>query len=150
MPRILVPNPPDDSVYMWFSISPSSFDSMRDKYGIKNGFVEGKYPHFDFERLLAKIAHGFTIADQGPEKIAEWKLLLPDLILSKPKDGLNLIGSDQEKFPPGSYLHEVHLDTFSNADEEFLTARVHLFASMGAPRYRVVVAKRPHIPQAPV
>ena len=99
----------------------------------------GSINAFIFARMLAKIAHAFAVAEYGYGRFPH---LLPDLILGRQRgDGFNhLVGGTTDILPKGRNTHEIRLERHSSVlGEQFLVARIRLFADLGGPIYFVVV-----------
>jgi hypothetical protein len=92
-----------------------------------------------YGKLLAKIAHTFTVAKIG---IDSFKHVLPDLILGKSRTFLHYIGGepDNDKVPETEgYGHKLVLGHVRGTRLIFVSIR--LFASIGMPRYIVIAGE---------
>jgi len=91
-----------------------------------------------FFRMLAKIAHGFAVAELGP------KFVSPNLIPII--DGTNLaeskryIGGHQNEQPPSTDLHEVSFVSCTK-DPHLVLVRIRLFAILGTPTYLIAAGR---------
>lgn len=104
-------------------------------HGIKLGSI---HTH-NFTRMLAKIAHSYSIAEFGPNAFSP---LLPELVLGNTPLASYLVGGDKsgvQLLDTEPCLHNVYRqDCLSNGVEYILVA-IRLFAFVGMPRYHVVV-----------
>jgi hypothetical protein len=91
-----------------------------------------------FCKLLAKIAHGYTVSQIG---LPGFSHFLPDLILGRSDLFPYYIGGDWEEpmKPPGTRLIELQLHKLNNTD--YLFVAIRLFCFLDAPQYIVVVGK---------
>lgn len=98
----------------------------------------GMYPD-RFARLLAKIAHGYAVAEWGYGSFTPY---LPDLILGRSNDHYYLVGGDSKIEAPipaaGNYQLRLGLQTL-NSTTGLLIVDIRLIAPAHGPRYHVVV-----------
>lgn len=90
----------------------------------------------DLFRLLAKIGHGFGVAECG---LSGFVPLATNFIRGIP-DGLSnsLVGRAEEQLPKTGALHELAI----RKKGEYVTALVKLFAPIDPPTYEVVIGRR--------
>ena len=94
---------------------------------------------FSLARLLAKIAHGFAVAQYG-EEIIDSSYVLPAL-LGKSDDIGKWVGSTDRLPPVTKGLHEISL-AHKNGN---ILAYVRLLANFSGPEYLIVVAPLPSV-----
>lgn len=97
-----------------------------------------------FALLLAKIAHGYAVAECGSE--VDFVPILKE-ILERGTTGAPLhsylIGGESKVEPPSSQLHELGIIRRENSKYSLRVVRIRLFAKFGAPTYYVVVSALP-------
>jgi hypothetical protein len=100
----------------------------------------GTFNALIFMRMLAKIGHAFAVATRGKDAFTP---MLPELILGKNNAARWLIGvdPDAEKLPPHPLPHDLSLEIIKVSTGTYLVAAIRLFASIGMPKYRVVVGQ---------
>jgi hypothetical protein len=143
-PDILLGAPPKESFTgkRWHYVNRLEADAMLPLYRAK-GFEIGRFHPGLFSRMLAKIAHAFAVANQGPEAFTPF---LTDLILRGSKTPSYFVGGDL-KVPPAvpDVAHTLHLKAVSGEPPgtgiQYLVVDIRLFAWLGAPQYRVVVGE---------
>ena len=87
-------------------------------------------------RILAKIAHSFAAGTFG---INAFDAQLPRFIIGDEKqEPFDYVGGSLDDEPSSQNLHEVSMD-LENGRDGLMIVRVRLFASLGAPTYRVIV-----------
>lgn len=97
-----------------------------------------------FNQMLAKIAHGFAVAEVG---LTNFKPLLPNFILrtfrrtEQYRDCFNFVGGDSRDFVSAEELHTLGHETVKFGLTTYLTVVIRLFANLGAPVFRVVVGE---------
>ena len=95
-------------------------------------------------RMLAKIAHAYTVAEYGVDSFSPF---LIELILSGTDDPFNLVGGDLDH--PGAKihvlktddLHAIMIDEREIRGKRCLVVTIQLFACLNAPIYSVVVGE---------
>lgn len=110
-------------------------------------------PHFyqqPFAQLLAKIGYGFAVATQRAP--IEPRMMLPLIVRGIVSDYYDYVGGAQESSPaiklpqsPGTeiVMHDIRLHVMEGAlGRKYLVATISLFAYLGAPRFRVVLAEQ--------
>jgi hypothetical protein len=105
-------------------------------------FRIGRVGPLHFARMLAKIAHAFTVARYG---LGSFDPLLLPLILGTYDQALFLVGGDASGPLPDqpSLLHDVfRLDCRRDNGPTYLSTAIRLFAMVGMPRYHVIVGHR--------
>lgn len=116
---------------------PSKSD-FREKWGFEAITFETKFKGTSFERMLAKIAYGFFVHQNGLGVLKEC-FVLP-CILGQKDDAGYWVGASWNKFeglPKTPYFHTISL--FKNGNE--VAALIRLFASFGTPEYAVIIGK---------
>jgi HNH endonuclease len=96
-----------------------------------------------FGRLLAKIAHSYTVAERG---FGSFTALLPDIILGKGPLMLNsFVGSGITIAPSSQKLHELSLSESWTAPsgKPLLVCSIRLFSNLAMPTHYVVFGHRP-------
>lgn len=110
--------------------------------------VEQEIPLGDFSKLLAKIAHSFTIAEMGYGTISTF--LEPLILCNKGEISIGTpyyigcaydkTGSQIESIWPGKGAYTLQLrDMYNDDGYRIYVVRIQLFAHAGAPVYEVVV-----------
>jgi hypothetical protein len=97
-----------------------------------------------YARMLAKIAHAYTVAEYGVDSFSPF---LIELILSGTDDPFNLVGGDLDD--PGTKihvlktddLHAIMIDEREIRGKRCLVVTIQLFACLNAPIYSVVVGE---------
>jgi hypothetical protein len=98
----------------------------------------------NMQRMLAKMAHSYAIAELGSDV---FRPFLPDLILNKRPSRNWLVGSKpgENRPPPNStwqfptVVHSIELRRERGPNMTFLTCDITLFAEHGMPVYEVIV-----------
>lgn len=96
--------------------------------------------------MLAKIGHGFAIANLESDDASRYHQLLPDLILGAKNYVGYVTGGDFSKKPSNpdpKSTHTLSMEIHRGYGKEFLVVNVRLFANWGAPIYHVVFGSRP-------
>ena len=91
-----------------------------------------------FSQLLAKMAHGFAVANCG---LDSFRPLLLNLILGRVAYPQYLIGGLSEIPAAEPHLYRVTVYDHSANDKNYVMAEVRLFAALGTPAYRIVVGE---------
>ena len=128
-------------VRFWFKDIQGDVQSRIKRIDAEKVRMNQAFPAGAFFRLLAKIAHGFAIAQYGPKA---FKPFLPDLILDHCQNIPDYIGNVPEDFPQDAIpeaLHEIKLQRKETEGAIYLVANIQLFANLGAPIYQVVVGE---------
>lgn len=109
------------------------------KHGASQFGLSTEWIGLSFERMLAKIGYGFTVATFGIDKLQEVYVL--PTILGQKDDVGRWVGCDTNTVFPlhGEYLHM--MGVMKNDENNDVISRVKLFAVYDAPEY-VVVAGR--------
>lgn len=97
-----------------------------------------------YARMLAKIAHAYTVAEYGLGSFAPF---LIELILSGTDDPFNFVGGKLDD--PGNKmhsqitddLHAIMIDEREIRGKRYLVVTIQLFACLNAPTYYVVVGE---------
>jgi hypothetical protein len=149
-PRLLLGLPPLKAEFKgelwWTYLEDDKKQKIKQHRGV--GLRIGSFNPGLFARMIAKIAHAFTVADQGLNK---FRPLLPSVIVGAQTDNLaDFIGGDMIIPPAIETLHRLHLEVgwvegvdyakygLPN-DVQFLIVHVRLFANLATPQYHVVV-----------
>ena len=125
----------------WFHPFDWNLDVLRWRYGL----TDFGLPSLDTDalcRVLAKIAHSYAVAELG---LGGFTPLLREFIRGEGGDRFRYVGGEFKPGAPGAGLHEIG---FEQGVTGYLVVRIRLFASLGAPVYRVVVGL-PLNPEAP-
>lgn len=105
-------------------------------YGAKTVGVSSIWHGNDFERMVAKIAYGFTVADKGIDNLEEVYVI--PAILGKKDDIGRWVGcAEDKKLDVGKYFHHIDLSVYNRE----VIVRVKLFAIFDVPEYLVVVGR---------
>jgi hypothetical protein len=94
----------------------------------------------DFFRLLAKIAHGFAIAELGMEAFDPF--LIPMIRDADTSNSVQYVGGMPKEEPPQHDLHVLSLITWEGPLRDIVTIKVRLLAILGTPTYFVAVGRR--------
>jgi hypothetical protein len=86
-------------------------------------------------RVLAKIAHAYTVAELGREAFDGF---LPDVVLGTNPDIASYVGNLDYQDPETDELHTLSFATM----EPFIVVRVRLYARHGGPSYAVVSGRK--------
>lgn len=112
----------------------------------ENVHIRNIIPLYDFCRLMAKIAHSYTVALLG---IDSFQPTLVDFILGRKQNVFDFVGGPDETtdFPKDeSLLHQIALSGRSNPSRpdlpSIIIADICLFSCFGAPSYQAVVGKQ--------
>lgn len=101
----------------------------------------GDIPQADFLRFLAKIAHGYAIANCGFD---QFKHLAPDIILGRSKALCYVVGGEWEIPPPDTDagIFDLKLGEAVRANTTYVVVGVRVYPFMGTPQHIVVVGRR--------
>lgn len=105
------------------------------KYGATGLTFKQVWQGNEFERLLAKIAYGFSVSYVGLDKIAE-VFVLPAILGIKDDIGLWL-GCTDDQLKRGKYFHEIQI----SMEGPEIRAHIRLFGTFPVPEYQVVVGR---------
>jgi hypothetical protein len=128
-----------NGIWLHFFKQPNE-NLLRSKYKLSE-FAMSSLDTHSLVRMLAKIAHSFTVAERAAGRIEDFKpFLLPTILDEKVphQDMLRFVGGASDLPPSPDALHEVVLEQLTN---RLLSVRIRLFAQYGAPVYRVVVGE---------
>lgn len=108
----------------------------------KTGWELGKFDAFAFARLLAKIAHCWTVAELGLNSFTPLAL---DFIFGRTNNLSRVVGGILDVEPPTSSLHWLQLRSQLDIPSlrHFIVVHIRLFGCCGAPTYHVVVGEVP-------
>ncbi|WID96989.1 hypothetical protein QO058_01510 [Bosea vestrisii] len=91
----------------------------------------------DLGRMLAKIAHGYAVAELG---YGNFEPYLLNIILGKPPMHLgHYVGGLFGDAPKGADLHEIRLSDFWGS--QHVAVEIHMFADRSLPKYLVIAGK---------
>ena len=141
-PRILLgqPRQPDKYPYeqsFWGIASNTELAQLRSQYGQVSPYpAQCHVP--SFVRMLAKISHAGAAAGFG---IDSFRPLLPDLILGKLTDFLDLVGGELARQPKVTGKYETRFSTPTILGRCYLVSHFRLFPEFGTPQYHVVVGE---------
>ncbi len=113
-----------------------------------------KYPEWDkthrlkarphpFARLLAKIAHGYAIAEYGKSRLDAFTPLTTDIILGRSDDYFLTVGGSWDilpAVPDGNHITNIGLRFVGNS-RALLIVEIRLFSQVATPAYHVVVGE---------
>lgn len=105
-----------------------------------NEFIAANFDELAFARMLAKIACSFAVAEK--RQFTEPHHDLPRFILGKTEVFHHLVGGSLGDMPqvPG-VLHRLGFAHEYRGDTVYLVVTIQLFAFLGAPQYKVVMAE---------
>ncbi|MBN9089168.1 MAG: hypothetical protein J0J01_19860 [Reyranella sp.] len=134
-PRLFNPMPPFAVPEMRFNLVEDQLHTMADKYNLRQ-FNTLRLDTWAFMRVLAKIAHAYTVAILGLDGFIP---LLPNYIIGD-NDGARhfYVGSDLSLEPQTDLLHDLKFEEATVEQWEFIVLRIRLFANLQSPTYRVV------------
>lgn len=119
----------------WMHIFRDVAQLLADRYGLAEFAIPSLDP-YALCRMLAKIAHAYTVAELGLDGFVP---LLPHLIVG-PYEGWDrfYVGGLHDIEPAGESLHEIAVEPVTAETWRYVVVRIRLFASVPAPTYRVV------------
>jgi len=134
-PRLFNPLPPFHHPEYRYNLAKEQMSIMASRYNLHQ-FTTLKLDTWAFMRVLAKIAHAYTVAILG---LGSFIPLLPNYIIGD-NDGARhfYVGSDLDIEPQTDLLHDFRFEPATVEQWEFIVLRIRLFANLGAPTYRVV------------
>jgi hypothetical protein len=140
--------PEDRNIYtkqFWHCplMSPETNQFLRRAGATKGRSYEAKLDGIRFALLLAKIAHGFAMAERG--SLDGFRPVLSDLVLRRPAPWplAYFVGGITELEPATSTSHELGLYVAEAPSGTVTMVRVRLFSDLGAPTYYVVAGVDP-------
>jgi hypothetical protein len=92
-----------------------------------------------FGKMLAKIAHSFTVASYG---LGNFKPLLLKTIDGTESDPTQYVGGNTAKPPESKHLHTLGIGWTNVGDKEYIVVNIQLFAKHGLPVYYLVAGER--------
>ncbi|KJC36494.1 hypothetical protein UP06_32820 [Bradyrhizobium sp. LTSP857] len=117
------------------SVHEFDWEKLAAKYGIFGNPITPRVDQEAFNRVLAKIAHAYTVAELG---LDNFEAVLPSRILDRTDALRRYVGGGAEYPPPASdNLHEVEIEPRS-PDHDWIIVRIRLLAYYATPIYRVV------------
>lgn len=121
---------------VWIHSFNDTREVLASRYGLDQ-FATSSLDTFALCRTLAKIAHSFAVASLGLDGFGH---LLPEYIIGdRDECRRHYVGSLPELQPPNpDAFHEIDLE---EEQKGHIVVRIRLFASLGAPTYRVVVGR---------
>lgn len=122
----------------WHFPDRAGLDALQKRLGGKKVNL-GLLRHDYLWRQLAKIAHAYACAELG---LDGFQPLLPAMILGKDDNFTWLVGGTYDNQPKAEALHVVTLEDWVVDDLTYIVTNLQLFASLGAPLYRVVTGIR--------
>jgi len=134
-PRLFNPMPPFPKPDYRYNLLQDQMRGMFTKYNMRE-FTTLKLDTWAFMRVLAKIAHAYTVAILTLDRFMP---LLPNYIIGD-NDGARhfYVGSDMNIEPQTDLLHDLKFESATVEQWEFIVVRIRLFANLGMPTYRVV------------
>lgn len=106
------------------------------RYGTKELSITATWHGNCFERMLAKIAYGFSVANLGMENLEE-VYVLPAIMGQKDDVGRWVGAAKDIRLEIGKFLHHIELEIIN----EEIIVRIKLFALFNVPEYVVVVGR---------
>jgi hypothetical protein len=94
----------------------------------------------EFVRMLAKIAHGYAVAEMGIDSFDPF--LIPIIRDGDTSNTIQYIGGMEREEPPSAVLHQIALGNWSGPLQGLVTVRLRLLAVLGTPTYWIVVGRR--------
>ncbi|EKS38743.1 hypothetical protein [Afipia clevelandensis] len=143
-PAILTRRAADNSTSaVWSKLFRVDMETLRLKYGLSKIATSSLDVH-SFNRMLAKIAHSFAMAEQLAGRLSQFKPYLVQLILdANGKTNWDMhVGGWLEAVPPSNKLHEIGIERPIERHEKLISVKIRLFANLGAPVYRVIAGER--------
>lgn len=151
LPTILFNGTPEDSPLLFgihsIELMPEfgeKLNAVKAKYGAASVSIVGvdktnRVDHADLGRMLAKIAHGYAVAELGLHNFRPF--LLHIIKEQKPYYLTHFIGSDI--VPPGEAtdLHEIEIDKSELWGQHLIVVRLRLFATMKSQNHFIVVGE---------
>jgi hypothetical protein len=107
----------------------------------REGFSLGPCNPDSFCKMLAKIAHAYTVAELGNDRFLPF---LSGYCRGVNFDRLQFIGCVPGNDATEDSLHTIDLSTIQNGHMQFLVSDIRLFAFMNTPTYRVIVGSVEH------
>jgi hypothetical protein len=109
------------------------------KYNQDVGLRLGRQNVHVWCRVLAKVAHAYTVAECG---INSFKPYLLDIILERPVvSAFHWVGGDENIPAREPHLHTTSLSSFPLRGKRVLGVRLRLFAYLGGPVYWIIVGE---------
>jgi hypothetical protein len=148
-PGILTGRPPEAPLLRHLEVVPLHEDTEKRsaKHSHKPIVISRELVAETYARLLAKIAHGFAVAELGFDTFEPY---LPDLIRD-PKSALSFyIGGKVSEFPlsggliphPERELHQLSFEPPPAERPELILVRIRLFALIRSPVHYVVAGRK--------
>lgn len=123
---------PEPHPRMWHYIEPSDMEGP--------WLMSTKFNAVVFNRLLAKIAHGFAVMEFGLDGFTPF---LNDLIRGKDvTNSLYFVGCDRETRDSGTDPYFLGLAIMRAPIPDLILVHIRMFSDLGAPPYLVAVGKR--------
>lgn len=94
----------------------------------------------EFIRMLAKLAHGFAVAELGTDAFEPF--LLPIIRDNDTSDAIEYVGGVTRTEPPAAELHGLSFITHPSMPRDLVVVRIRLFACLGTPTYAVAAGRR--------
>src|SRR6266849_3154075 len=143
-PGIMLGIPPNDTIPFRIHLRTlrTKIEGLAKEFKLtpQRGFLLTKFYPSAFLLLLAKIAHGFAVADFGIDSFLH--RLTPLILNKQTADTLPyLIGCDERPLEPTHRLHEIGFGSTEIKGITYCLVTVRLFAMLGSPRYVVVVGE---------
>lgn len=131
----------DDQVAgVWMHYFKDVAELLAKKYGL-DVFATTSLDVFALCRTLGKIAHAYTVAELGIDGFVH---MLPNYIVGQHYDewASYYVGGLPRAEPSTSNLHEIEIEIPTGETWRYVVVRIRLFASVGAPTYRIVSGQR--------
>lgn len=94
----------------------------------------------EFIRMLAKVAHGFAVAELGLDAFTPF--LLPIIKDNDTSGTVEYVGGVTRNEPAASELHGLSIIRHPSISQDLVVVRIRLFACLGTPTYAVAVGRR--------
>jgi hypothetical protein len=107
------------------------------------GFRSAPFSPIAFCRMLAKIAHGYVVAELGYKIFDVLEPLLPDLILGTSTNYQDFVGGSGRPVGMSPTPHWLNIKILHTEEWEYLLVHTWIIANVASPRYLVVVGRRP-------
>jgi hypothetical protein len=139
-PRILTGRAPTGDIdgELWWCMWPEQTALQKVARGTE-GLHIGSLRPITFARFIAKVAHGYAVADVG---LNTFDPLLLDLIAGRTEEISFLIGGDEDIPLPRNEQFVLQSGWVSLDNVTYLVVQLQLYANLGTPKYLVVVGRK--------
>lgn len=135
------PDNEDFTYYCWVAMDMDDFGKYAQND--REGFRIGPRNTEHFCKLLAKIAHAYSVAELGLDTFEPFLTRYIRGSSLHPRAEPQWIGGDHAPncHTPREKLHEIGWEIRTIGDTSYVTVRIRLFCFIGTPSYRVVTGK---------